>query len=82
MVHTCIDIYAYLWYFYTHTSRLLKKSICCVLGTSGILTYLLSTLRFHRSLRPCSWSFLSSLPWKVIFQKPVRLEEDHGTIEA
>ena len=42
-------------------SRLLKKSICCVLGPAGILTYPLRTLRFRRSLRPCIWSFLSSL---------------------
>jgi hypothetical protein len=50
-------------------SRLLKKSICVVLGSSGILTYYPGTLRFPRSLRPSSWSFLSSLYTGRVFQR-------------
>ena len=37
------------------------KELSCVLGPAGILMVLPRTLRFRRSLRPCSWSFLSSL---------------------
>ncbi len=53
-------------------SRLLKKSICCVLGAAEILTYLPGTLRSRRCLRPCIWNFLTSLRPRLVFQRPVR----------
>jgi len=54
------------------TSRPLKKSICGVLGPLGNPHVRHSTLRFPRSLRPCSWNFLTGLPTELVFQHPAK----------
>ena len=47
-------------------NRLLKKSICFVLGPSKSSRTYSSTLRAPRSLRPSIWSFLSSLNLVIV----------------